>query len=100
MGTRLWSGCSPRSRRAVLAPEDPEHKRRILSLGEAKWGQNMTMGHLDRLRRARDLLAVKGYDTTGTVLACYSGVGFDGNLRAAAESDRHIMLVDLQRLYG
>lgn len=36
----------------------------------------MTAGHVDRLRRARDLLSVKGYDTRDTVLACYSGAGF------------------------
>jgi AAA+ ATPase superfamily predicted ATPase len=84
---------------AVLAPEDPQRKRRILSLGEAKWGQTMTIGHVDRLRRARDLLAAKGYDTTDTVLTCYSGIGFDENLRAAAKADRRIMLVDVEKLY-
>jgi hypothetical protein len=84
---------------AVLAPEDPQRKRRILSLGEAKWGQTMTIGHVDRLRRARDLLAAKGYDTTDTVLTCYSGIGFDENLRAAAKADRRIVLVDVENLY-
>ena len=33
----------------------------------------MNAGHLERLRRARDLLAVKGYDTEQTRLTCYSG---------------------------
>jgi uncharacterized protein len=33
----------------------------------------MGTGHLDRLRWARDLLAVKGYDTEQTRLTCYSG---------------------------
>jgi hypothetical protein len=34
----------------------------------------MTLGHLDWLRRARDLLAVKGYDTTAARLTCYQDV--------------------------
>jgi uncharacterized protein len=45
----------------------------VLSLGEAKWDKVMGTGHLERLRRARDLLAVKGYDTEQTRLSCYSG---------------------------
>lgn len=81
---------------AVLAASA---ERRILSLGEAKWGVTMGMRHLDRLRRARDLLSVRGYDTTGTWLACYSGSGFDDELRAAADRDR-VLLVDLARLYA
>lgn len=84
---------------AVLAPEDPQRKRRILSLGEAKWGQTMTIGHVDRLRRACDVLAAKGYDTADTVLTCYSGIGFDENLRAAAAADQRIMPVDVENLY-
>ncbi|WP_223167066.1 hypothetical protein [Nonomuraea sp. SYSU D8015] len=40
----------------------------------------MTAAHVDRLRRARDLLSVKGYDTSGTVLACYSGAGFQSDM--------------------
>ncbi|MEV0404476.1 ATP-binding protein [Actinoallomurus sp. NPDC050550] len=81
---------------AVLSSSD---ERRILSLGEAKWGVVMGMRHLDRLRRARDLLSVKGYDTSETWLACYSGAGFDDELRAAAQRDR-VLLVDLDRLYA
>lgn len=80
---------------AVLAPEEPGRPRRILSLGEAKWDRTMTPGHLDRLRRARELLSDKGYDTSGTILACYSGAGFDRNLRAADD----VLLVDLATLY-
>lgn len=65
---------------AVFAPDDPGRPRRVLSLGEAKWDKVMNAGHLQRLRRARDLLAVKGYDVGGTKLACYSGAGFDPEL--------------------
>ena len=33
----------------------------------------MGTSHLERLRRARDLRAVKGYDRDQTRLTCYSG---------------------------
>jgi AAA+ ATPase superfamily predicted ATPase len=62
---------------AVLAPAIPGEPRKVLSLGEAKWGDVLGTRHVDRLRRARDLLAAKGFDTAGTVLAGYGGAGFD-----------------------
>lgn len=71
----------------------------MLSLGEAKWGEVIGLPHLDRLRRARDLLSVKGHNTAETVLACYSGAGFTDDLRTAAAADPRIILVDLERLY-
>ncbi|WP_155369348.1 ATP-binding protein [Catellatospora vulcania] len=71
----------------------------VLSLGEAKWQQTMGLPHLDRLRRARDLLAAKGHRTGGTRLACYSGAGFTPDLRRAAETD-NVLLVDLPALYA
>ena len=71
----------------VLAAQESSAPRRILSLGEAKWGEVMGHGHVQRLERARDLLAAKGYDTRDTVLACYSGAGFTTELRAEYRSD-------------
>jgi hypothetical protein len=59
----------------------------------------MTLGHLERLRRARELLAVKGYDMSATRLACYSGAGFDHELSDAAKDDRRVQLIGLDRLY-
>jgi AAA+ ATPase superfamily predicted ATPase len=85
---------------AVFAPDDPGRSRRVLSLGEAKWDTVMTLGHLERLRRARDLLAVKGYDTTATRLTCYSGAGFDPELSDAARNDVGVQLIGLDALYG
>ncbi|HET9896610.1 MAG TPA: ATP-binding protein [Streptosporangiaceae bacterium] len=85
---------------AVLGPEVPGEPQRILSLGEAKWGKVMTLGHFRRLRRARDLLAVKGYDTSTTRLTCYSGAGFDDDLRAEADCDKFLQLVGLDTLYA
>jgi uncharacterized protein len=66
----------------VFAPAPPGETRRIISLGEAKWGEVMGPRHVARLRRARDLLAAS-YDTTDCVLACYSAAGFHGDLRGA-----------------
>jgi hypothetical protein len=48
--------------------------------------------------RARDLLAVKGFDTKHTVLTCYSGGGFSRELQAAQSYD--IRLVGLDHLYA
>ena len=61
-------------------------------------GQGMSLRHVERLRRARALLAIKGYDTTATTLACYSGAGFEPALQEAARSGE-VMLVGLDRLY-
>lgn len=84
---------------SVLGPAEPGQRRKVVSLGEAKWGDVMGVRHLDRLRRARALLEVKGYDTSETVLACYAGAGFDEELRE--EAGRHqVLLVGLGQLYG
>ena len=85
---------------AVLGAAHPGEPRVISSLGEAKWDKVMDLRHLGRLRRARDLLAAKGYDTTGTKLACYSGAGFDDTLSAESRRDPAVLLVDLPTLYG
>jgi hypothetical protein len=84
---------------AVLSAGAPDSPRRVLSLGEAKWGEVMGLGHLDRLRRARDLLSAKGNHAADAVLACYSGTGFSAELHAVARSNPRVLLVDLERLY-
>jgi hypothetical protein len=71
----------------------------VLSLGEATWGEVMGHRHLQRLASARDLLAQAGYDTCDTVLACYSGTGFNDDLAASAAADRRTSLVGLDRIY-
>jgi uncharacterized protein len=83
----------------VFAPASAGRPRRLLSLGEAKWGQVMGPSHVARLAKARDLLAVKGYDVADTVLACYSGAGFADELRATAR-DGQVALIDVARLYA
>ncbi|GAA2779535.1 ATP-binding protein [Nonomuraea dietziae] len=68
---------------AVFAATEAGEPRRILSLGEVKWGTRMGSGHVDRLGRARDLLAAKGYDVRDTALTLYGGAGFDQGLTGA-----------------
>ncbi|SEG94349.1 hypothetical protein SAMN05444920_108363 [Nonomuraea solani] len=79
---------------AVLAREEHGRPRRVLSLGEVKWDKVMATGHVERLRRARDLLSVKGYDTSRTVLACYSGAGFQADIPG------DVRLVGIEELYA
>jgi hypothetical protein len=81
----------------VFARPAPGEPRRVLPLGEAKWGDAFGARHADHLHRARDLLAGRGYDTRDTVLACYSGAGFDPDL--SGPGDR-VLAVDLDDLYA
>jgi AAA+ ATPase superfamily predicted ATPase len=71
----------------------------VAMLGEAKWGTVMGIGHLERLSRARELLADRGVDTGQCVLACFSAAGFSGALREeAARAD--VLLLGLEELYA
>ncbi|MGW4120764.1 hypothetical protein [Nocardia sp. NPDC004711] len=62
---------------------------------------------MDRLRHARELLSAKGYDTSETILTCYSRAGFEENLQTAGiapgqrfwDADAP-MLVDLNTVYA
>lgn len=58
----------------------------------------MDLSHIKRLGRARDLLAVKGFDSRDTLLSCYSGAGFSRELQAARSQD--IRLVGLDQVYA
>ncbi|MGH3260828.1 MAG: ATP-binding protein, partial [Trebonia sp.] len=82
----------------VLASAEHGQPRKILSLGEAKWDRVMDQRHVERLRRARDLLTVKGFDTRDTVLACYSGAGFHPDL--VTDTPSGLRLIGLDQLYG
>jgi hypothetical protein len=84
---------------AVLGSAVPGAWRQVVSIGEAKWGDVMGLGHLDRLGRARAPLEAKGFDTSETALACYAGNGGDEALRAEAARHR-VLLVDPPQLYG
>ncbi|MGH3328623.1 MAG: AAA family ATPase [Streptomycetales bacterium] len=83
---------------AVLGA-DEGGARRLLSIGEAKWGRVMDVSDLERLRHVRRLLASReDIDLRETRLACYSGGGFTSQLRAVAAREG-VLLVDLDRLY-
>lgn len=72
---------------------------RVLALGEAKWGQQMGIEHLERLRRIRQLLVVQ--DRAGAEqarLLCFGAAGFTDDLRGA-ERGGAVACVDLDRLY-
>lgn len=60
----------------------------------------MGMRHVQRLKRARELLEARGYRTDDTKLTCYSGSGFDEQLQKSARDNPHIQLIDLNTLYG
>jgi AAA+ ATPase superfamily predicted ATPase len=84
---------------AVFGRTD-DGREALLAIGEAKWNETMGTGHLDRLRRIRELLRKRsGTDAAGTRLLCFSGAGFSDGLRAAAGADPSVQLVDLERLY-
>jgi uncharacterized protein len=85
---------------SVFAATVPGEHRRVLSLGEVKWGRTMGMRDLSRLERARDLLTQNGFDTATAKLACYSGSGFDDHLREAAANRADVFLVDPDQLYA
>ncbi|HEY1704629.1 MAG TPA: hypothetical protein VGG75_33445 [Trebonia sp.] len=85
---------------AALALPAPDEPRRIVSLGEAKWGEVMGIAHLHRLERAAALLATRKFDTRDTILACYSAAGFDDDLRDRAARDPRLRLIGPEDLYA
>ncbi|MFD5393244.1 ATP-binding protein [Streptomyces sp. NPDC127097] len=70
----------------------------LLSVGLTRWNETMDIHHLERLRHALSVLGTSGEDVSGAVPACYSGIGFGPELRAA-EARGEVLLVDVARLY-
>jgi AAA+ ATPase superfamily predicted ATPase len=106
--SRVGAGAvSDRSGRAVLeadvvaVSQEGANRPVVLCLGEAKWNTTMTVGHLDRLIRIREVLDEQStVQVTGdTRLALFSGVGFTDELRELALRSSEIVLVGLDRLY-
>ncbi|KAK1180646.1 ATP-binding protein [Streptomyces sp. NBS 14/10] len=86
---------------AVVEPGSGGRKPAVHLLGEAKWGTLMGLSHLERLARARELLAGRGMDTGQCALACFSAAGFSEALRgAAARGDDGVLLIGVDELYG
>jgi uncharacterized protein len=84
----------------AFAASAPGERRRVLCLGEAKLGRAMGMRDMSRLARARDLLAERGFDTAVAKLACFSGSGFDDDLRQTAADRADVLLVDPALLFA
>ncbi|MDT0613284.1 AAA family ATPase [Streptomyces lancefieldiae] len=84
---------------AVVGPGSGGAKPSVSLLGEAKWGTVMGVKHLERLGRARDVLAGRGYDTARCALGCFSAAGFSDALRTEAERGG-VLLIGLDELYG
>ncbi|MFE9647269.1 ATP-binding protein [Streptomyces sp. NPDC006365] len=84
---------------AVVEPGTGGSRPSVALLGEAKWGTVMGAGHLERLRRAKELLAGRGMDTTHCALACFSAAGFSEALQAEAARGG-LLLIGLDELYG
>ena len=57
------------------------------------------VAHLERLGRARELLAARGLDTAHCGLVFFSAAGFSESLRTAAERGG-VLLVGLDEIYG
>jgi uncharacterized protein len=80
----------------VAAADGPTPaKRTITALGEAKAGETLGIGHLDRLERARTAL---GQRAVGARLFLF-GTKVDPTLAAVASKRSDVEIVDLDRLY-
>lgn len=77
----------------AFSPAAPGQSRKIVSLGEVKWGEVMGRKHIGRLARARDLLSAN-FDTSDCVLACYSAAGFQKGLNDVQEPGRVLVTLD------
>jgi hypothetical protein len=72
----------------------------LLAIGEAKWNEEMGLGHLERLSRIRDVLTgSEKFDASTTRLVCFSGAGFTGELQQRCQQG-DVDLVRLEDLYG
>jgi uncharacterized protein len=72
----------------------------LLAIGEAKWQEVMTAGHLKRLEHIRELLVAKGEPGARAArLLLFSGAGFSESLAERAAADPQVQLIGLDRLY-
>jgi len=83
---------------AATAAESANEHRRVRALGEAKWGEVIGTAHVDRLTRARELLAQKKFDTTETQILLFSAAGFTDELQAMTDRDPRLRLIRLTDL--
>lgn len=77
------------------ADGDTPAERTVAAIGEAKSGEEITVGHLDRLEAIRDTFKERGADATLLLV----GTRFAKNLVARTTQRSDVQLVDLERLY-
>jgi len=86
---------------ALGEPPFGDGPRPLLAIGEVKWGRTPGVAELERLVRARELLAGRpGLETAQTRLLLAGGKGFTDELRRLAEQRSDVVLVDPVRLYS
>ncbi len=79
---------------------DDEDRDTLLAIGEAKWQEAITNGHLRKLEHIRDLLLKRGEPGAETArMLLFSGTGFNDAIVKRAEQDPAIQLIGLDRLY-
>ncbi|HEX5495343.1 MAG TPA: hypothetical protein VFX70_12295 [Mycobacteriales bacterium] len=79
---------------------DEANRAPLLCLGEAKWGETMGTGHLDRLRHIRSLLVAQGRPGAATArLACFGTAGFTPALAEQAAQASDVLLITPEDLY-
>ncbi|MEU4834811.1 ATP-binding protein [Streptosporangium sp. NPDC023615] len=84
----------------VVFGRDDEGREVILAIGEAKCGDVVGRGHLERLERLRELLVHRDDRATpDTRLLLFGAAGFMPQLREATRDRVDVQLVDLTRLY-
>jgi hypothetical protein len=84
---------------AVFGRSDSDRDR-LLAIGEAKWQENLTTTHLNRLEHIRGLLRAKHErGAENAKLFLFGGAGFSDALVDRAAKDPSVQLVDLDRLY-
>ncbi len=84
----------------VVFGRDEDNRETLLAIGEAKWREHITTGHLQRLEHIRGLLQSRGdIGAEAARLLLFSSAGFSDALTARASRDPSVQLIDLDRLY-
>jgi hypothetical protein len=86
---------------ALGEPPVGDGPRPVLAIGEVKWGRRPGPVDLDRLERARRVVAARpGIDGSDIRLLLASAGGFAEELVRLAGNRPDLILVDPTRLYG
>lgn len=84
----------------VVSGNDAAGRRVLLGLGEAKWQEPMGLGHLDRLKRVRELLIAAGHPGAESAqLLCFGAAEPSAQLRSVAAAGE-VTFVGLDDLYA